>query len=99
MTFDLEDVQANESSTLIGSNTTQYRESVERREAYGSGFEIPIEFQCAYCGEFSDASVDTSQGAHQSYVEDCSVCCRPNLLYISINEETRGVMVSAFFEG
>ena len=32
---------------------------------------------CPYCGEPSEVAVDPGGGAHQSYVEDCPVCCRP----------------------
>jgi hypothetical protein len=31
---------------------------------------------CPYCGEAIELAVDTSVGT-QGYVEDCSVCCRP----------------------
>ena len=32
---------------------------------------------CPYCGEESEIALDPGSGAHQSYVEDCPVCCRP----------------------
>lgn len=32
--------------------------------------------QCPYCGETIELQVDASAGS-QTYVEDCSVCCRP----------------------
>ena len=34
------------------------------------------QIQCPYCGEFIPLRLDGSAG-DQSYVEDCSVCCRP----------------------
>ncbi|HEY3988831.1 MAG TPA: CPXCG motif-containing cysteine-rich protein [Acidobacteriaceae bacterium] len=37
-------------------------------------------FQCAGCGQWNETFVDESAGAHQQYVEDCQVCCKPNLL-------------------
>jgi hypothetical protein len=43
-------------------------------------------FICAYCGEENDLFVDLSAGSPQQYVEDCQVCCRPNLISISLNE-------------
>jgi hypothetical protein len=30
----------------------------------------------------NETSVDESAGSKQSYVEDCQVCCRPNVLKI-----------------
>lgn len=38
--------------------------------------EKEVEVDCPYCGEAITILVDTSV-ARQSYVEDCSVCCRP----------------------
>jgi hypothetical protein len=45
---------------------------------------MPVEagFQCAGCGEWNETVVDESGGKRQSYVEDCRVCCRPNVLAI-----------------
>ena len=45
---------------------------------------IEAEFICAYCGEVNATTVDPSGGRSQSYVEDCQVCCRPNVLTIEI---------------
>jgi cysteine-rich CPXCG protein len=39
-------------------------------------------FQCAGCGEWNETTVDTSAGSKQSYVEDCQVCCKPNVLHV-----------------
>ena len=40
-------------------------------------------FQCAGCGEWNETTVDASAGTRQSYVEDCQVCCKPNVLTIT----------------
>ena len=37
-------------------------------------------YDCAYCGQTNDLYVDPSGGVRQQYVEDCQVCCRPNLI-------------------
>jgi cysteine-rich CPXCG protein len=44
-------------------------------------------YQCAYCGEENEIPVDPSAGRRQSYTEDCTVCCRPNVIHITITEE------------
>lgn len=41
---------------------------------------------CDACGEEIIVPVDVSAGAHQSYVEDCPVCCRPNVIHVDIDE-------------
>lgn len=42
-------------------------------------------FQCAGCGEWNETAVDESAGSRQEYVEDCQVCCKPNVLAIRWN--------------
>ncbi|OLC70987.1 MAG: hypothetical protein AUH78_19505 [Gemmatimonadetes bacterium 13_1_40CM_4_69_8] len=32
---------------------------------------------CPHCGAASEVGLDPGGGAHQQYVEDCQVCCRP----------------------
>ena len=44
-------------------------------------------YTCAYCGEESVTEVDISQGFSQRYIEDCQVCCRPNVFYVTFDEE------------
>lgn len=56
------------------------------------------EYFCAYCGEPNLTFVDVSAGNHQSYVEDCQVCCRPNVLYIALDEDTLEIDISSEFE-
>lgn len=31
--------------------------------------------------------IDPSAGEHQRYVEDCPVCCRPNLITVELEED------------
>jgi len=41
---------------------------------------------CPACGEEIVVPLDLSAGARQQYVEDCPVCCRPNVIYVEIEE-------------
>ena len=43
----------------------------------------PAHFQCAACYEWIETTVDESGGSRQQYVEDCAVCCQPNVLTIN----------------
>ncbi|PHS72384.1 MAG: restriction endonuclease [Cycloclasticus sp.] len=51
-------------------------------------------YQCPYCGEHIDVFVDISQGSHQT-IEDCSVCCRPIELNISVDEVEQTITLTA----
>ena len=57
------------------------------------------EYICAYCGEPNLTFVDFSAGGQQSYVEDCQVCCRPNILYVRIDEDTLDIEIDTEYEG
>jgi len=48
----------------------------------------PAPWFCAGCGEANETEIDLSAGYQQEYVEDCSVCCRPNLIAIGIDPES-----------
>lgn len=42
---------------------------------------------CGACGEEIVIPVDPAGGEEQEYVEDCPVCCRANLIRVSIRED------------
>ena len=41
-----------------------------------------ILLQCPYCGESVELNIDGGGGVQQEYVEDCSVCCNPNIVHV-----------------
>ncbi len=55
----------------------------------------PSAYACAYCGELNETLVDLSAGVRQVYVEDCSVCCHPNVLNVRIDPESGSIAVEA----
>jgi hypothetical protein len=55
-------------------------------------------FQCAGCGEWNETSVDESAGRVQSYIEDCQICCRPNVLQISYAPDIESFLIRAELE-
>jgi len=52
-------------------------------------------FQCAFCGEWNVTTVDESAGRRQSYVEDCQVCCKPNVLHIEYDNSAQEFVISS----
>ena len=56
------------------------------------------DYSCAFCGEVSTTFIDVSAGFSQRYIEDCQVCCRPNILYVSVDEETLDVDIQTDYE-
>ena len=39
---------------------------------------------CDSCGEEIVVPIDLAAGTNQEYVEDCPVCCCPNLIHVDI---------------
>ncbi|MBR8827540.1 MAG: CPXCG motif-containing cysteine-rich protein [Gomphosphaeria aponina SAG 52.96 = DSM 107014] len=60
--------------------------------------ETTAEYMCAFCGETNVTFVDLSAGMEQSYIEDCQVCCRPNKLYLRVDEATLDVEIESDYE-
>ena len=44
-------------------------------------------YVCDSCGEEIVVPIDLSAGASQEYVEDCPVCCRPNVIHIAVDDD------------
>jgi len=42
---------------------------------------------CDSCGEEIVIPVDVTAGASQEYVEDCPVCCSPNVIHVEFDED------------
>ena len=56
----------------------------ERPSAASQG---DVSYTCDACGEEIVTPLDLSQGTRQEYVEDCPVCCRPNVIHVEIDAD------------
>lgn len=54
---------------------------------------VEVSLRCPYCGEQIAVMVDPVSG-EESYVEDCSVCCRPMVLAIEAGEDDQPVVTA-----
>ncbi len=57
--------------------------------------EIGTTFVCVYCLQVNEVVVDATGGLSQEYIEDCQVCCRPNKLTITIDEDMQDARIEA----
>jgi len=55
-------------------------------------------FQCAGCGEWNETQVDSFAGTRQNYVEDCQVCCKPNVLHVHWDAQAGEYTITAELE-
>lgn len=44
-------------------------------------------YVCNSCGEEIVVPLDHSQGKRQEYVEDCPVCCNPNIIFVEFDPD------------
>ena len=44
-------------------------------------------YVCDSCGEEIVIPIDLSAGESQQYVEDCPVCCHPNVVNVEVDGE------------
>jgi hypothetical protein len=52
-------------------------------------------YNCDACGEESVVPIDLTAGSRQQYVEDCPVCCRPNVLRAAYDPDSDDFIISA----
>ena len=52
-------------------------------------------YVCPSCSEKIVVPLDASEGAEQSYVEDCPVCCHANVIHVEFGEDGEPARVSA----
>ena len=55
-------------------------------------------FQCASCGEWNETSFDESAGSKQTYVEDCQICCKPNVLRVEYDMSSGEFFITSVLE-
>jgi ribosomal protein L37AE/L43A len=58
---------------------------VKRRRRRRSGSLDEGSYTCPSCGESIVVPLDASQGAEQEYIEDCPVCCNPNVIRVEFD--------------
>jgi len=46
-----------------------------------------VPYSCAFCGEENEVFVDPSGGRRQTFTEDCTVCCRPNMITLTVDDD------------
>ena len=56
---------------------------------------IEATFLCAYCLQVVETTVDATGGFAQEYIEDCTVCCRPNLLRVTVESDGESATIEA----
>ena len=58
----------------------------KRRRRQSATVNKEASYTCDACGEEIVIPIDLSAGESQEYVEDCPVCCRPNVIHVEIQD-------------
>jgi hypothetical protein len=56
-------------------------------------------FRCAWCLELNEIFIDITVGRNQTFTEDCQVCCRPNTIRVTLDDDSLHADVVAEAEG
>jgi ribosomal protein L37AE/L43A len=54
----------------------------KRRRRSAAAADDDASYTCPTCGESIVIPLDPTGGAEQQYVEDCPVCCNPNVIHV-----------------
>jgi 8-oxo-dGTP pyrophosphatase MutT (NUDIX family) len=56
----------------------------------GSDLALPetAGFHCQICGRWNPVAVDLTGGEHQELIEDCTFCCSPNRLVVTLDPDS-----------
>ena len=49
--------------------------------------EEDYEFECPYCCESNSVRLEASGGSKQSFVQDCTVCCKPIQIKVRFQDD------------
>jgi len=60
---------------------------VERTTFHRAIMKDDASYVCDSCGEEIVVPIDLSAGSEQEYVEDCPVCCCPNVVHVEVDED------------
>jgi len=59
----------------------------ERTADRGVMMKDEASYHCDSCGEGIVVPIDLSAGSNEEYVEDCPVCCCPNVIHVEIDDD------------
>ncbi len=56
--------------------------------------EETIDLPCPFCGQMGTVVIDEGGGEHQTFVEDCTECCKPRVVHFDSSRDVKkGVRV------
>ena len=71
---------------ILGSGQSLSDLDEEPPELRTSDAENEASYICDACGEEIVIPLDLSEGVHQTYVEDCPVCCRASTIHVEVDD-------------
>jgi len=79
MDYDFEDQDPDEVDQDQGNDQQQHQQRGQLDEESS--------YVCNSCGEEIVVPLDYSQGQNQEYIEDCPVCCNPNVIFVEFSHD------------
>jgi hypothetical protein len=60
---------------------------MKRKRKRRASTDAEAAYVCDACGEEIVVPIDATAGTEQQYVEDCPVCCRPNVIHVELFDD------------
>jgi len=73
--------------TMGGETQSAEKASLQKMNRHESHLPEEAFYICDSCGEEIVIPLDLSAGRDQQYVEDCPVCCRPNVIQLNLADD------------
>lgn len=86
---DLDEDENDFDSTYVSVNKEDFKDSEESENKTTQELGVDASYICDSCGEEIIVPIDVTQGQQQEYVEDCPVCCNPNVITVSMDFDGR----------
>ncbi len=48
-----------------------------------------VDVACPFCGQVEPIAIDEGGGEHQTFVEDCPVCCHPRVVHLDSSSDVK----------
>ena len=82
---DVDEVKAFEADGLEPDESGELDESDDRQSL--SELSEDASYVCDSCGEEIVVPLDYTQGQNQEFIEDCPVCCNPNVINVDFDPD------------
>lgn len=72
---------------VVGGTSAAVGSAARKVPTRSTNLSPEASYFCDGCGEEIVIPIDWTEGGQHQLIEDCPVCCRPNVIHVEIDEE------------